>query len=91
MFGGHDNVRDLVDLWFGTQYRAIGPARFGYLGSAMPKGATVADQADAHAALLDHLELERVVMCGFSAGRLEGSRRRKYRIFSQDSSPPAPE
>jgi pimeloyl-ACP methyl ester carboxylesterase len=68
VFGGHDNVRDLVDLWFGTHYRAIGPARFGYLGSAMPKGATVADQADAHAALLDHLELERTVMCGFSAG-----------------------
>jgi pimeloyl-ACP methyl ester carboxylesterase len=68
VFGGHDNVRDLVDLWFGTQYRAIGPARFGYLGSAMPKGATVVDQADAYAALLDHLELERVVMCGFSAG-----------------------
>jgi len=68
VFGGHDNVRDLVDLWFGTQYRAIGPARFGYLGSTMPKGATVADQADAHAALLDHLALERVVMCGFSAG-----------------------
>jgi pimeloyl-ACP methyl ester carboxylesterase len=68
VFGGHDNVRDLVDLWFGTQYRAIGPARFGYLGSAMPKRATVADQADAHAALLDHLELARVVMCGFSAG-----------------------
>jgi hypothetical protein len=28
VFGGHDNVRDLVDLWFGTQYRAIEPARF---------------------------------------------------------------
>jgi pimeloyl-ACP methyl ester carboxylesterase len=68
VFGGHDNVRALVDLWFGTQYRAIGPARFGYLGSAMPKGATVVDQADAYAALLDHLELERVLMCGFSAG-----------------------
>src|SRR4029450_12266808 len=68
VFGGHDNVRDLVDLWFGPQYRAIGPARFGYLGSAMPKGATVPDQADACAALLDHLALGRVVMCGFSAG-----------------------
>jgi pimeloyl-ACP methyl ester carboxylesterase len=68
VLGGHDNIHELVDLWFGTQYRAIGPSRFGYLGSAMPPRATVADQADAYAALLDHLQLERVVMCGFSAG-----------------------
>lgn len=68
VLGGHDNVRDLVDLWFGPQYRAIGPSRFGYLGSTMPASATVTDQADAFAALLDHLHLERVVMCGFSAG-----------------------
>jgi pimeloyl-ACP methyl ester carboxylesterase len=68
VLGGHDNVRDLVDLWFGPQYRAIGPSRFGYLGSTMLSSATVTDQADAFAALLDHLHLERVVMCGFSAG-----------------------
>jgi len=34
----------------------------------MPPGAAVADQADAYAALLDHLQLDRVVLCGFSAG-----------------------
>ena len=68
VLGGHDNVRELVDLWFGPQYRAIGPSRFGYLGSALPPRATVADQADAYAALLDHLPLRRVVLCGFSAG-----------------------
>jgi pimeloyl-ACP methyl ester carboxylesterase len=68
VLGGHDNIRELVDLWFGTQYRAIGPSRFGYLGSAMPPRATVADQADAYAGLMDHLQLPRVVMCGFSAG-----------------------
>jgi pimeloyl-ACP methyl ester carboxylesterase len=34
----------------------------------MPPHATVADQADAYAALLDHLRLDRVVLCGFSAG-----------------------
>jgi pimeloyl-ACP methyl ester carboxylesterase len=34
----------------------------------MPSSATVTDQADVFAALLDHLRLERVVMCGFSAG-----------------------
>jgi hypothetical protein len=30
VLGGHDNVRELVNLWFGPQYRAIGPSRFGY-------------------------------------------------------------
>jgi pimeloyl-ACP methyl ester carboxylesterase len=68
VLGGHDNIRELVDLWFGREFRAIGPSRFGYLGSAMPPHATVADQADVYAALLDHLGVERVVLCGFSAG-----------------------
>jgi pimeloyl-ACP methyl ester carboxylesterase len=68
VLGGHDNIRELVDLWFGREFRAIGPSRFGYLGSAMPPHATVADQADVYVALLDHLGVERVVLCGFSAG-----------------------
>jgi 2-hydroxy-6-oxonona-2,4-dienedioate hydrolase len=69
VLGGHDNIRELVDLWFGREFRAIGPSRFGYLGSAMPPShATVADQADVYVALLDHLGVERVVLCGFSAG-----------------------
>jgi pimeloyl-ACP methyl ester carboxylesterase len=68
VLGGHDNVRELVDLWFGPQYRAIGPSRFGYLGSVMPPSATVGMQADAYEALLDHLCVDRVVLCGFSAG-----------------------
>jgi pimeloyl-ACP methyl ester carboxylesterase len=68
VLGGHDNVRELVDLWFSAAYRAIGPSRFGYLGSTMPPHASVADQADTYAALLDHLQLDRVVLCGFSAG-----------------------
>lgn len=68
VLGGHDNIRDLTDLWVGHDYRAIGPSRFGYLGSAMPDNATPADQADSYAALLDHLDLDRVVAFGFSAG-----------------------
>jgi len=39
--GGHDNVRELVDLWFGPQYRAIGPSRSGYLGSRMSSSARI--------------------------------------------------
>lgn len=68
VLGGHDNIRDLADLWVGHDYRAIGPSRFGYLGSAMPDNAAPADQADVYAALLDHLDLDRVVALGFSAG-----------------------
>jgi pimeloyl-ACP methyl ester carboxylesterase len=68
VLGGHDNIRDLTDLWIGRDYRAIGPSRFGYLGSAMPDNANPADQADCYAALLDYLDLERVVALGFSAG-----------------------
>jgi pimeloyl-ACP methyl ester carboxylesterase len=68
VLGGHDNIRDLADLWVGPDYRAIGPSRFGYLGSTLPDKATPADQADSYAALLDHLNLERVIALGFSAG-----------------------
>jgi pimeloyl-ACP methyl ester carboxylesterase len=68
VLGGYDNVRELIDLYVGKDGRAIGPSRFGYLGSTMPNDATPADQADAYAALLDQLQLDRVVMIGFSAG-----------------------
>jgi pimeloyl-ACP methyl ester carboxylesterase len=68
VLGGCDNARALIDLYVGNHCRAIGPSRFGYLGSAMPANATPADQADAYAALVDHLRLERVVVIGFSAG-----------------------
>jgi pimeloyl-ACP methyl ester carboxylesterase len=68
VLGGYDNVRELIDLYVGNDCRAIGPSRFGYLGSSMPHDATPADQADAYVALLDQLQLERVVMIGFSAG-----------------------
>jgi pimeloyl-ACP methyl ester carboxylesterase len=68
VLGGHNNVRELVDLWLSEDLRAIGPSRFGYLGSALPPNATVADQADAYVALIDHLGLDRVVLTGFSAG-----------------------
>jgi hypothetical protein len=47
VLGGYDNVRELIDLYVGKDGRAIGPSRFGYLGSSMPNDATPADQADA--------------------------------------------
>jgi pimeloyl-ACP methyl ester carboxylesterase len=48
--------------------RIIAPSRFGYLGSELPAAATPEDQADAFAALLDHLNVARVDVVGISAG-----------------------
>jgi pimeloyl-ACP methyl ester carboxylesterase len=49
-------------------HRIIAPSRFGYLGSALPSEATPADQADAFAAVLDHLSIEAADVVGISAG-----------------------
>ena len=63
---------DGVDGWWSTLwgpgFRIIAPARFGYFDSTLPPDATPADQADAYALLLDHLEVERAVVADFSAG-----------------------
>ncbi len=48
--------------------RLIAPSRFGYLGSALPSGATPADQADAFASLLDQLGVKSTDVVGISAG-----------------------
>lgn len=61
--GGLLSMRDLV-----ADRRIIAPSRFGYLGSMMPDGASVADQADAFAELLDHLGYHEVDAVGLSAG-----------------------
>ncbi|MCC7010069.1 MAG: alpha/beta fold hydrolase [Acidobacteria bacterium] len=61
--GGLLSVRDLF-----PGRRIVAPSRFGYLGSAMPPNATPAAQADALAALLDVLEIDRIDVVGLSAG-----------------------
>jgi pimeloyl-ACP methyl ester carboxylesterase len=60
--GGLLSVRDFSD------HRFIAPSRFGYLGSSLPPNATPAAQADAFAALLDALGIDRVAVIGESAG-----------------------
>jgi pimeloyl-ACP methyl ester carboxylesterase len=66
--GGFDqglaNVADLV----GEGFRVIAPSRFGYLGTAMPPDTSSASQADAHAALLNELKVDKAVVVGISAG-----------------------
>ncbi|HJY10764.1 MAG TPA: alpha/beta hydrolase, partial [Nitrososphaeraceae archaeon] len=62
---GEDNIPD--------NYRIIAPSRFGYLGTPMPSDgdASPAAAADAHAALLDVLDIhDKVVVIGTSAGAL---------------------
>jgi 2-hydroxy-6-oxonona-2,4-dienedioate hydrolase len=79
---------DTVDGWWadlpGPGFRVIGPSRFGYFGSTLPKDATPAGQADAHALLLDHLGVDRAVVIAFSAGSgsvLEFARRHPERVI----------
>jgi 2-hydroxy-6-oxonona-2,4-dienedioate hydrolase len=66
--GGYDqglaNVAELV----GDSYRVIAPSRFGYLGTPIPADKSPAAQADAHAALLDTLKVDRPIVVGVSAG-----------------------
>jgi pimeloyl-ACP methyl ester carboxylesterase len=48
--------------------RVIAPSRFGYLGTPLPADVSPAAQADAHAALLDSLGVEKAIVAGVSAG-----------------------
>jgi pimeloyl-ACP methyl ester carboxylesterase len=66
--GGFDqgmaNAADLI----GDGFRVIAPSRFGYLRTPVPRDASPAAQADAHAALLMELRLPKAVVLGVSTG-----------------------
>jgi pimeloyl-ACP methyl ester carboxylesterase len=66
--GGFDqglaNASELV----GDGFRAIAPSRFGYLVMPIPADASSSAQADAHAALLVALKVDKAVVVGISAG-----------------------
>jgi pimeloyl-ACP methyl ester carboxylesterase len=64
--GGYDQGLLLGRSFFGFQITA--PSRFGYLGTPTPADISPAAQADAHAALLESLRVERPVVVGVSAG-----------------------
>lgn len=66
--GGFDqglaNAAEFVD----EGYRIIAPSRFGYLRTPVPRDASPAVQADAHAALLSELNISKAIVVGVSAG-----------------------
>jgi pimeloyl-ACP methyl ester carboxylesterase len=66
--GGYDQGELIVEAVLGDQVHWVAPSRFGYLGSALPEGATWDDQAHAFAHLLDHLGLEKVAVVALSQG-----------------------
>jgi pimeloyl-ACP methyl ester carboxylesterase len=66
--GSHAEGIKMVGTYFGTECIGIAPSRFGYFGSVLPEEATPALQADVYSELLDHLEIGRAVIIGYSAG-----------------------
>lgn len=65
--GGYDQGL-LIARDFGDAFDVIAPSRFGYLRTPVPRDCSPAAQADAHAALLDFLRIERCVVLAASAG-----------------------
>ena len=66
--GGWDQGKLIAEHFIGEGFAWISVSRFGYLGAPLPEDASTAAQADALAALLDHLGLERIAVLGVSGG-----------------------
>ncbi|MBI3669681.1 MAG: alpha/beta hydrolase [Acidobacteria bacterium] len=66
--GGFDQSLDFGRILVDKGFRVIAPSRFGYLRTPLPLDASPMAQADAHACLLDALNLPRVAVLGGSAG-----------------------
>jgi pimeloyl-ACP methyl ester carboxylesterase len=66
--GGCDQARVLLAWLNPADYRLLSPSRPGYLGTPLESGASMEDQADLLAALLDELKIDRVLAVGPSAG-----------------------
>jgi 2-hydroxy-6-oxonona-2,4-dienedioate hydrolase len=72
--GGFDmGLRVGADV-LGDDFHVIAPSRFGYLGTPMPTDASLDDQADALAALLDALDVVTVAVVAVSAGAQPATR-----------------
>jgi pimeloyl-ACP methyl ester carboxylesterase/predicted enzyme related to lactoylglutathione lyase len=66
--GGFDQGLDVAKDVTPPGYRVIAVSRFGYLRTPLPQDASAEAQADAHACLLDALDIPRAAVLGMSAG-----------------------
>jgi len=66
--GGFDQGLFLAHSFAIPHHQYISVSRFGFLRSPVPPGATLDTQADAFAALLDSLEIQKAVVFAVSAG-----------------------
>ena len=66
--GGFDQGMVAAELILAPQFRPIAVSRPGYLRTPLAVGATPEEQADAFAALLDSLAIDRVPIIGISGG-----------------------
>jgi pimeloyl-ACP methyl ester carboxylesterase len=66
--GGYSQVAAISDLLATSGFKAIAMSRFGYLRTPLPADASPAAQADAHACLLDALNVSKAAVLGLSAG-----------------------
>ena len=66
--GGFDQGLDFGRSLVASSFRIIAMSRFGYLRTPLPNDASAAAQADAHACLLDALNIRRAAVIGASAG-----------------------
>ncbi len=66
--GGYDQGLWIARDNVGEGFHIIAPSRFGYLRTPLPQDASPAAQADAHACLLDALNISKVAIVGISAG-----------------------
>jgi pimeloyl-ACP methyl ester carboxylesterase len=66
--GGFDQGMEFGQMLVRSGFRVIAISRFGYLRTPVPADASAAAQADAHACLLDALNLPAAAIVGASAG-----------------------
>lgn len=66
--GGYDQGLAFGEPLARAGFRVIAMSRFGYLGTPLPVDASAEAQADAHACLLDALNVARAAVVGGSAG-----------------------
>jgi pimeloyl-ACP methyl ester carboxylesterase len=66
--GGCDQARIMTEWVDSTRYHILSPSRPGYLGTPLETGRTMEQQADALAALLDILGIQRATVVGLSTG-----------------------